>query len=126
MWQDEEYRKLISSKRLGTKRSDECKNKISESNKKPKSDQHKKSLSIAWQKRKIEHPHTPETLEKMRKSMLGKNAKNQYKLIDTNNNEYITNNLTQFSIEHNLQRALLSHVANGKRKHHKGWKCEKI
>ena len=112
---------------FGSKRTEESKRKMSNSAKdKPKSEKHKKSLSIAWEKRKIEHPHSKETLEKMSKSMLGKNAKNKYKLIDTNGNEFITNNLTQFSLQYNLQRTILSNVASGKRKHHKGWKCEKI
>lgn len=111
---------------FGSKRSEDIKKKISESIKdKPKSEEHKKSLSNAWKKRKVEHPHTKETLEKMSKSMLGKNAKNTYKLIDPNGKEYITGNLTQFAKEHNLQRPLLSKVASGKRHHHKNWKCEK-
>lgn len=112
---------------FGSKRSEETKKKISNSNKdKPKSEEHKKSLSKAWEKRKIEHPHTKETLEKMRKSMLGKNAKNTYKLTDKDGNEFITNNLTQFSKDNNLQQSLLFKVASGNRTHHRGWKCEKI
>jgi len=111
---------------FGSKRSDETRAKISKSNKdKPKSDKHKKSLSLAWEKRKIEHPHTKETLEKMRKSMLGKNAKNTYKLTDPNNNEYIVKNMAQFAKENNLQHSCLFKVIRGERKHHKGWKCEK-
>lgn len=89
---------------FGSKRTEETKKKISDSNKdKPKSEKHKKSLSKAWEKRKIEKPHTKETLEKMRNSMLGKNAKNTYKLTDPNNNEFIVNNLTQFAKENSLQ-----------------------
>jgi hypothetical protein len=112
---------------FGSKRSVETKNKISISNKdKPKSEEHKKSLSKAWKIRKIEHPHTKETLEKMRVSMLGKNARNTYKLTDKDNNEFIVNNLTQFAKENDLQSSILFKVSSGERKHHKGWKCEKI
>jgi group I intron endonuclease len=119
--------KKIIEKNTGKKRTEETKKKISDSNKdKPKSEEHKKSLSKAWEKRKIEHPHSKKTLEKMSKSMLGKNAKNTYKLIDMDGNEFIINNLTQFSKDNNLQRTILCKVASGERKHHKGWKCEKI
>ena len=112
---------------FGSKRTEETKNKISESNKnKPKSEKHKKSLSNAWKKRKIEHPHTKDTLEKMRISMLGKNAKNTYKLTDINNNEFIVKNLTLFAKENNLTHSLLIKVSKGTRNHHKGWKCEKL
>lgn len=127
LWENESYRNNMIKSRIGSKRTEETKKKMSESSKnKPKSEEHKKSLSKAWEKRKIEHPHTKETLEKMSKSMLGKNAKNTYELIDPNNNEYITGNLTQFAKEHNLQSALLSKVVKGERKHHKGWKCKKL
>ena len=58
--------------------------------------------------------------------MLGKNAKNTYKLTDKDNNEYIVKNITQFAKDKNLQHSLLFKVSSGERKHHKGWKCEKI
>lgn len=117
----------IVRKRLGKKLSQETKEKISKSNKdKPKSESHKKSLSEAWEKRKIEHPHTQETLEKMSNSMLGKNAKNTYKLTDPDGKEFLVNNLTQFAKIHNLQGPLLCKVASGERKHHKKWICEKL
>jgi len=48
------------------------------------------------------------------------------KLTDPNNNEYIVKNLTQFANSNNLQRSLLNKVSSGERKHHKGWKCEKL
>jgi len=127
MWEDENYRINIIKKRTGLKRTEETKKKMSDSAKdKPKSEEHKKSLSNAWEKRKIEHPHTKETLEKMKNSMLGKNAKNTYKLTDINNNEFIINNLTLFAKENNLTHSLLIKVSKGTRNHHKGWKCEKL
>ena len=119
--------KKISDKNRGKKRTDKQKKNISDSLKgKQKSKEHKKSLSKAWVNRKIEHPHTKETLDKMSKSMLGKNAKNTYKLTDKDNNEYIVKNITQFAKDKNLQHSLLFKVSSGERKHHKGWKCEKI
>lgn len=117
----------LSIKRKGRKVSEETRKKISESNKdKPKSEEHKESLSLAWKERKIKFPTKQETIDKMRKSMMGKNAKCEYKLIDPDNNVFFTNNLTQFSKEYNLQSSILHKVASGERKHHKGWKCEKL
>jgi group I intron endonuclease len=117
----------IVSKNTGKKRTQETRNKMSDKSKNiPKTKEHKKSLSKAWEKRKIEHPHTKETLKKMSDSMLGKNAKNTYKLIDPNKKEYIVKNLTQFAKDNNLQSTLLSIVASGKRLHHKGWVCKKL
>ena len=127
MWENEDYRKNFIKTHTGIKKSEETKKKISLSNKnKPKSDNHKKSLSIAWERRKIEHPHTKETLEKMKNSMLGKNAKNTYKLIDPNNNEFFVKNIRQFAKDNNLQHTLLFKVFSGERKHHKGWTGKKL
>ena len=38
----------------------------------------------------------------------------------------IIRNLTQFCMEHNLFSSLMCLVAQGKRKHHKGFKCRKV
>ena len=127
MWEDEAYRKNFIESHVGQKRTEETRKKISESNKdKPKSESHKESLSKAWDKRKIEHPTKKETLEKQRLSMLGKNARNTYKLISCDGKEIIVNNLTQFAKENNLQHSNLLKVVKGERDNHKGWKCEKI
>lgn len=127
LWKNKTYRNNVIKSKTGLKRTEETKKKMSNSSKnKPKSDSHKKSLSKAWDKRKIEHPYMIETLEKMSKSMLGKNAKNKYRLINPVGIIFITNNLTQFAKENNLQRSILSKVISGERKHHKQWKCEKI
>lgn len=58
--------------------------------------------------------------------MLGKNARNTYKLTSNDGKEIIVNNLTQFSKENNLQQSNLFKVVKGERDNHKGWKCEKI
>jgi len=72
--------KLKRSKRII---SEETKQKIGDSNRnKPKSEQHKKSLSKSWEKRKIEKPHTKETLDKMSKSMIGKNVGKYIKIYE--------------------------------------------
>jgi len=117
----------IAQKHKGSKRTNETKKKMSDAAKdKPKSEEHKKSLSKSWEKRKIEHPYTKETLEKMKNSMLGKNAKNTYKLINKEGKEFIVYNLTQFSKDNELQASILCKVMSGERTHHKGWKCEKL
>jgi group I intron endonuclease len=65
----------IRQKNLGRKNTKESKLKMSLAAKdKPKSEEHKKSLKEAWKKRKIEKPHTEETLRKMSESMKGKNV----------------------------------------------------
>jgi len=118
----------IKNPNFGSKRSEETRKKISESNKnKPKSNKHKKSLSKAWDKRRIEYPISEETKQKMSKSSKGKINIKFFKVIDPDGNEYITTNgLSKFCEEHNLTVTLLHKVAMGKRKHHKNWKCYKI
>ena len=113
---------------FGSKRSDETKKKMSLSSKnKPKSDEHKKSLSIAWEKRRINHPITEETKMKMKNSSKGKINIKIYKVTDPSGNVYLTNEgLTKFCEEHNLENSLMIKVAKGKRVHHKNWKCEYI
>jgi group I intron endonuclease len=117
----------IISKNTGKKRTQECKDKLSLIAKdKPKSSEHKKSLSKAWEKRKIDHPHTKDTLDKMSKSMLGKNAKNTYKLTNGNGEEFVVSNLSQFIKDNKLQGIQLYKVMKGERKSSLGWKCTKI
>ena len=117
----------IIFKNTGKKRTEESKKKMSDASKnKPKSEKHKESLSKAWEKRKIEHPYTNDTLKKMSESMLGKNAKNTYKLTHEDGRELLINNLTQFAKNNELQSSILCKVMSGERTHHKGWKCEKL
>lgn len=117
----------IANKNRGKKRTQESKDKISKASKNiPKSEKHKASLSKAWEKRKIEHPHTKETLEKMRNSMLGKNANHTYKFINKNGEEFIVNNLSKFKRDNNLQGMQIHKVISGERKSSMGWVCVKI
>lgn len=113
---------------FGSKRTEESKKKMSESLKdKPKSEEHKKSLSKAWEKRRINHPVSEETKMKMKNSSKGKINIKIYKVIDPNGNVYLTNEgLTKFCEEHDLANSLMIKVAKGKRVHHKNWKCEYI
>lgn len=122
------WENLNDEEKLKLKFSTERKQKISESLKdKPKSDIHKKSLSKAWEKRKIEHPVSEETKKKRSDTSKGKINIKIYKVIDPNGVEYITTNgLTKFCEEHNLTVKLMNKVSTGKRKHHKKWKCELI
>ena len=118
----------IDNPNFGSKRSEESKQKISESLKgKQKSDIHKKSLSKAWEKRKIEYPISDETRRKMSETSKGKINIKTYKVIDPSGVEYMTTNgLTKFCEEHNLSVKLMNKVSMGKRNHHKHWKCEQI
>ena len=106
---------------LGKHRSEETKRKISESNKdKPKSEEHKASLSKAWETRV---PMSKESRLKQSKSSKGKINIKKYKLIDPYGKEYVTDKgLTLFCEEHNLQRSCLLKVLKGERKHHKNWR----
>ena len=115
----------IDNPNFGSKRSEETKQKMSETSKgKPKSDIHKKSLSKAWKKRKIEYPVSDETKRKMSESSKGKINIKTYKVTDPNGVEYITTNgLTKFCEEHNLSVKLMNKVSMGERNHHKNWKC---
>lgn len=109
----------IRQAHLGKKRSKETRSKISAGKKGVKfSDSHKAKLSQARKKRVIK----PETIEKMRKSSLGKINIKEYILTDPQGNEHLTTNgLTDFCRKHDLTPANLNHVLNGKRQHHKGW-----
>lgn len=81
-----EFRKKSSENNKGRKRTQETKDKISESNNGVtrnkgilKSNDHKEKLSNAWEKRKIEYPVSNETKEKHRQNQLGKNHSNETK-----------------------------------------------
>lgn len=118
----------MSKLHKGKKRSPETCRKISESNKdKPKSEEHKRNLKKAWEKRKIENPITEETKQKMRETSTGKINIKKFLVKDKNGNEYITEKgLTFFCKEHNLSTPNMIKVANGERKQHKGWTCKRI
>jgi len=102
----------------------EGKVKISKSNKgKIFTKKHKKNLSIARKKRITK----PETVEKMRKSMLGKNVDHtEYILTDKNGKEYHTDNLYVFCKEHKICKNNLYKVLSGNRKDANGFKIRRV
>lgn len=57
---------------------------------------------------------------------LRKYRRKTWKLMDPQGKEYVVVGLVDFCREHNLQNMLLQKVADGKRNHHKGWKCERL
>lgn len=119
-----EQQKIAAAKRTGQKRSVETRRKISKAKKGMKfSKKHKENLSKARRKRIIKE----ETKIKMSKSSKGKINIKKYKLVDPKGLEHITTNgLVDFCREHDLSSANLHKVLNGERKHHKGWKIERI
>ncbi len=70
---------------------------------------------------------TKEWRNKMVKTkLLKKSGALWYKIISPNNEEFKIHGLSPFCENHNLCPGHMSSVANGKRKHHKKWKCYKI
>lgn len=109
----------------GKKRSMECRENISNSMKGIKfSEQHKQNLSKAWQ---YDKHFSAEINQRISNTSTGKVNIKLYKCISPDGVEYITvNGLTQFCKKMGLTQPLMSKVALGQRKHHKGWKCELI
>lgn len=70
--------------------------------------------------------HTPEVRKRLSESHKGLTSK-KYKLTSPQGEIfYAYKGLTEFCEKYNLSQPKLSMVANGKRKTHKGWKCEFI
>jgi len=68
--------------------------------------------------------HSNDTRQKLSNSHKGL-TKHKYKLINPEGEIFYANKgLTEFCDKYNLSQSKLSLVVNGKRKHHKGWKCE--
>jgi group I intron endonuclease len=116
----------IRTKNLGKKRTDEQKQHISLSLKdKPKTEEHKQSLSVAWEKRKIEKPYTDETKEKMRKSMLGKNIGKYIKNYEFKGPDGLIYNtekgFVKFSKEHHIHPGSFRLLIQGKIQEYHGW-----
>lgn len=121
-----EINKRAALKRIGLKRSDETKRKMSEQKKGiPLTPSHKDALKKAWETRT---PFPPEHYQKISELNRGKINIQKYKLIDPNGIEHITENgLTDFCREYNLTAQVLHKTLSGERSHHKGWKLvEKI
>lgn len=116
-------RKMVSEKRKGFKHSEETKKLISESRKGMVfSEEHKSKLKAARAKRTI----TQETRQKASNTSTGKINIKKYILTSPEGVEYTTENgLSDFCRKHGLIVTLMSKVAQGKRKHHKGWKAKR-
>lgn len=90
----------------------------------PKSEAHKKSLRKAWIKRKIEHPHTKETLKKMSKSMMGKNVGKYIKIykFKKDGKIFTTNEgLVKFCKSIHKHPINFRELIKGDRKEYHGW-----
>jgi hypothetical protein len=70
-------------------------------------------------------PHSVKGREKIRTSV-EKFWSVQWLVINSSGDEFIVDNLQKFCSEHGLNRSHLSETSSGKRKKHKGWRCEKI
>ncbi len=125
-----ETSKKLRIARSKWKLSEKSKNKMSEASKGiPKSKVHIESLKEAWKKRKIEHPHTNKTLEKMRKSMIGKNVGKYVKIYEfkKDNKNYITNEgLVKFAKSKKIHPLNFRELIQGIRNEYHGWTFIKI
>jgi len=119
----EQHNKRLSASLKGKKHSDETKEKIRQSklgDKNPMfgkklTEKQKQILSDANRNRVI-----PES-EKERRSNSA--CKYSYTITTPDNDIIITNNLKKFCRDNNLNHGTMYMVVNGKRKHHKGYKC---
>lgn len=124
---EETIEKIQKSRSWYKHHSDETKQKMSDASKgKPKSDAHKKALSEAWEKRKIEKPCTEETRKKRSKSLKGKNKGKYikvYKFEDCNGVIYeTTEGFVKFAKSIHIHPKTLRELINGDREEYKGWK----
>ena len=122
----------------GKTRSEETRQKISKAQQKEKHHQWGKPLSEET-KRKIGEAgrgktRSPETRRKMSESQTGRVHSSEskqkislakitrlYELVDPDGEIYITDNLSDFSKQYNLERTGLSRTVSGQTKHHKHW-----
>lgn len=118
-----EMQKAAAQKRRGQKRSDESRKRMSEARKGIVfTDKHRKNLAEARRKRVT----TEVTRQRMSESSIGRINIKQYKLIDPQGNEHITQRgLSDFCREHSLTPSNLCKVLKGERQDHKGWRIER-
>ena len=116
--------KQATSKRIGQKRSDETKRRMSEARMGIVfSAEHIRNLCIARRKRIT----SDDTRRKLSLAFRGKINIGKFRMIDPDGSVFITQNgLSDFCRSHNIDPSLMCMVAKGKRKHHKGWRAEKI
>lgn len=114
----EEHRKRLSEK--AQNRSEEHKQKLllARHNRAPITDETRARMSSARRGKK----HTPETLILLRQ----KAQRFTYIFISPDGSETTTKDITAFCNEHQLNARHMRSVANGQRKHHKGWQCKRL
>jgi hypothetical protein len=113
---NEKKRKALLGKSLDDLHSKEKAEEIRNKLRKPKTQEHKKNLSIS----KTGHTQSPETITKRINKLVKK-----YKIIDPNGNIYLIEGLNNFCRRYSLDRSAMAKVSRGIHKHHKGWICEK-
>lgn len=99
-----EARRKISNSKKGKKLSKEHKRKLSESKKGCKG-----------------HKQSKESIAKITES-----NSHYWQITDPEGNVFIIKNLNKFCTENRLDQSNMWTVSTGKRKQHKGWRCEKL
>jgi len=116
----ESHKLKISKGLMGNRHSEETKIKMSKAQTgKVKSQTHRDNLSKSHMGKKMP--------EKMRQRMVGNERRaKEYKIIKPNGTSKIIKNLAKYCRENNLCRQHMIAVAFGRRKHHKGYRCESV
>jgi len=119
-----EMQKRAGEKRRGQKLSAETRKRMSEARMGMKfSKKHKKNLSKARKKRITK----PETGLKISRTNKGRINIHKYKMIDSDGNVFFTEKgLSDFCRQNDLTPSNMIKVANGERKRHKGWSCQRL
>jgi hypothetical protein len=126
----DETKRLISEANTGRKHTEEAKKKLSIAHTgRPKSEEHRRKISEK-SKGKITKESTKQKLREhnLREDVLKKNIESKQKewiVITPEGIEEEIINLSDYCIEHGLNRSTMYSVASGDRKHHKGYKCRK-
>ncbi len=128
---EESKRNMSVSKRgekhwnYGKHHSEETKHKMSKAKKGEKHWNYGKHRSEET-KRKIGNANRG-NIHTKEQNIIRANRMSQYwLLISPEDDTYIIKNLRQFCRDNNLDAASMSKVSQGKRNHHKGWKCKKL
>lgn len=126
LWKNKKYRDFMIKVKIGKKRTLETKLRQSLAAKdKPKSENHKKHLSDAWKKRKIEKPTTEETLKKRSNSLKGKNTGKYIKIYEFRGSDdkiYVTSEgICKFAKKHHKNSQSFRDLIQNKIQEYHGW-----
>lgn len=123
---------LIAGSQLGYKHTDETIKIIQEKRATQKipvglkrTDEQRKNISISHKGIKL----SEETKRKISVSNMGRineHSTSDWKVISPSGEVIFIRNLRKFCKENNLTQSNMVSVSKGIRKHHKGWKCEKV